>query len=66
MIAAVSFLTGVAKGPYSAIFKQENVLQQVFTAVIIPSLKLRPDDIELFEINGIDYIRSRSCVIAGW
>jgi len=57
VISAVNFLTGVAKGPYLQIFKQDNVLQQIFTAVIIPSLRLREDDIELFEINGIDYIR---------
>ena len=47
----------VAKGPYARIFSQENVLQQIFMAVIIPSLKLRADDIELFEMNGIDYVR---------
>ena len=58
MIAAVNFLTSVAKGPYLQIFKQEHVLQQIFTAVIIPSLKLREDDLELFDMNGIDYIRS--------
>eukprot|EP00210_Caulerpa_lentillifera_P007259 g6945.t1 len=57
VISALSFLTAVAKGTHVQIFERENVLQQIFTAVIVPSLKLREDDIELFEMNGIEYIR---------
>lgn len=57
VISALSFLTAVAKGTHVQIFERENVLQQIFTAIIVPSLKLREDDIEMFEMNGIEYIR---------
>lgn len=56
-IAAIQFLTSVVKSMHSQLFAQENTLQQICEKVVVPNLKLRDSDEELFELNPMDYIQ---------
>lgn len=56
-ITAIQFLTGVAKTIHSSLFAQENTLQQICEKVVVPNLKLRDVDEELFEGNPVEYIQ---------
>jgi exportin-2 (importin alpha re-exporter) len=56
--SAMKFLTSVAKKEhFKALFGNEGVLPALCVKVIVPQLKLRESDIELFEFNSQDYIR---------
>lgn len=55
---AIRFLSIVAeRGLHKEIFEQEQVLQQISTRIIIPSMEFREADEELFEDNPEEYIR---------
>lgn len=56
-MAAISFLTTVAKSVHYTLFKGEEILKQVCQGVIIPNIRLREGDIELFEMNWVEYVR---------
>jgi exportin-2 (importin alpha re-exporter) len=56
-MAATRFLTTVARSVHSGLFAEEGVLRQVCEAIVLPSLRARGDDEELFEFNPIEYIR---------
>lgn len=55
---AIRFLSIVAeRGLHKEIFQKEEVLQKISTSVIIPNMKFRESDEELFEDNPEEYIR---------
>ncbi|CAD7697690.1 unnamed protein product [Ostreobium quekettii] len=56
---AIEFLTTVAKSEQSAakLFQAENVISQICEHVIMPNLRLRDSDEELFDMNPVDYIQ---------
>ena len=56
--SSMKFLTSVAKKEhFHQLFGSEGVLPALCEKVIVPQLKLRESDIELFEYNAQDYIR---------
>lgn len=55
---AIRFLSIVAeRGLHKEIFEKEQVLQQISSRIIIPSMEFRDSDEELFEDNADEYIR---------
>ena len=56
-MAAIAFLTTVAKSVHYTLFKGEEILKQVCQGVIIPNIRLREGDIELFDMNWVEYVR---------
>jgi exportin-2 (importin alpha re-exporter) len=56
-MSATRFLTTVAKSVHSTLFAAEGALAQVCGSVVLPSLRLRPEAEELFELNYVEYIR---------
>jgi len=55
---AVKFLASVArKAQFKHLFANEAALQAICDKVIIPQLRLRESDLELFEFNSQEYIR---------
>lgn len=56
--AAVRFLSTVAEQPWNReLFANPEALQQMCERVIIPQLKLRESDVELFSDDPVEYIR---------
>lgn len=56
-MAAIAFLTTVARSVHFKLFGDASVLKQVCEGIVIPNLRLRDEDVELFEMNWIDYVR---------
>jgi len=56
-MAAISFLTTVARSVHFGLFKGEEILKQVCQGVVIPNIRLRDGDVELFEMNWVEYVR---------
>lgn len=56
-MAAISFLTTVARSVHFKLFAGEDILKQVCQGVIIPNIRLREGDVELFEMNWVEYVR---------
>jgi len=55
---AIKFLTSVVKREnYSKLFESQQALQIICEKVVIPQIKLRESDIELFSMDGIEYVR---------
>jgi exportin-2 (importin alpha re-exporter) len=55
---AIKFLTSVVKKPVNrSLFEREGALGQLCQKVVIPQIKLRPADLELFEMEGLEYVR---------
>ena len=55
---AIHFLSSVAERPqYQSLFKENNVLDQISSNVIVPNMEFRVSDEELFEDNPEEYIR---------
>eukprot|EP01111_Echinosteliopsis_oligospora_P015011 TRINITY_DN5802_c0_g1_i1.p1 TRINITY_DN5802_c0_g1~~TRINITY_DN5802_c0_g1_i1.p1 ORF type:complete len:996 (-),score=247.01 TRINITY_DN5802_c0_g1_i1:79-3003(-) len=55
--AMISFLTSVAKSVHHSLFAPENVLQLICVNIVIPNMRLREVDEEMFEDNPVEYIR---------
>lgn len=53
----IQFLTSVAKSVHHTLFSAETTLKEICTFVVIPNMKLRESDIEIFEDNPAEYIR---------
>eukprot|EP00026_Physarum_polycephalum_P001434 Phypoly_transcript_01435.p1 GENE.Phypoly_transcript_01435~~Phypoly_transcript_01435.p1 ORF type:complete len:984 (+),score=185.73 Phypoly_transcript_01435:58-3009(+) len=58
--AMIQFLTSVAKSVYHTLFAAETTLKEICAFVVIPNMKLRESDIEIFEDNPAEYIRRDS------
>ena len=56
-MSAISFLTTVARSVHFTLFAGEDILKQVCQGVVIPNIQLREGDIELFEMNWVEYVR---------
>ncbi|KAL6747498.1 Cse1-domain-containing protein [Haematococcus lacustris] len=59
-MSAIHFLTSVAKGVQHTLFSTPGALQQICESIVVPNLRVRADDEELFEMNPVDYIRRDS------
>ena len=56
-MAAIAFLTTVARSVHYTLFGDANVLKQVCEGIVVPNLRLRDDDVEVFEMNWVDWVR---------
>eukprot|EP00879_Flechtneria_rotunda_P019331 GHRR01020303.1.p1 GENE.GHRR01020303.1~~GHRR01020303.1.p1 ORF type:complete len:890 (+),score=314.69 GHRR01020303.1:664-3333(+) len=56
-MSAIRFLTTVARSVYSKLFADPNVLKQICESIILPNLRVRDEDEEVFDMNPIEYIR---------
>ncbi|KAG2451269.1 hypothetical protein HYH02_003876 [Chlamydomonas schloesseri] len=56
-MAAIKFLNTIAKGVFANLFQADGALQQICESVIVPNLRVRPEDEEMFEMNPTEYIR---------
>lgn len=58
IIKAIIFLTSVVSKPWNkAMFDKPELLKEMCEKVVIPNIRLRPVDLELFEFNGLDFVR---------
>ncbi|XXG74047.1 hypothetical protein AAC387_Pa07g2868 [Persea americana] len=56
-VTAIKFLTTVSTSVHHSLFSDPNILQQIFDSIVIPNIRLREEDEELFEMNYVEYIR---------
>uniref|UniRef100_A0A7S3VJD6 Importin N-terminal domain-containing protein n=1 Tax=Dunaliella tertiolecta TaxID=3047 RepID=A0A7S3VJD6_DUNTE len=56
-MSAIRFLTTVSKSVHHKLFADAATLQQICESIVIPNLRLRDDDQEVFEMNPLEYIR---------
>ncbi|CAL0318043.1 unnamed protein product [Lupinus luteus] len=56
-ITAIKFLTTVSTSVHHALFADDRVIPQICQGIVIPNVRLREDDEELFEMNYIEFIR---------
>ncbi|XP_058095879.1 exportin-2 [Magnolia sinica] len=56
-ITAIKFLTTVSTSVHHALFGGADILQQICQSIVIPNIRLREEDEELFEMNYVEYIR---------
>lgn len=55
--AMIHFLTSVAKSIHHTLFAPEEILKQICGFIVIPNMKIRETDEEIFEDNPAEYIR---------
>ncbi|TKY64094.1 Exportin-2 protein [Spatholobus suberectus] len=56
-ITAIKFLTTVSTSVHHTLFASDGVIPQICQCIVIPNVRLRDDDEELFEMNYIEFIR---------
>ncbi|ERN11678.1 exportin-2 [Amborella trichopoda] len=56
-VTAIKFLTTVTKSVHHVLFSSTETLQQICQSIVIPNVRIRDDDEELFEMNYVEYIR---------
>lgn len=56
-VTAIKFLTTVSMSVHHALFEREGVIPQVCQGIVIPNVRLRDEDEELFEMNYVEFIR---------
>ena len=54
---AIRFLTTVAKSVHHKLFEDGETMKQICEGVVIPNLRMREDEEELFEMNFVEYVR---------
>jgi exportin-2 (importin alpha re-exporter) len=54
---AIKFLTTVSKSVHHKLFSDPSTLQQISESIVIPNVRIRDEDEELFETNYLEYIR---------
>ncbi|CAK9858088.1 unnamed protein product [Sphagnum jensenii] len=54
---AIKFLTTVSKSVHHKLFSEPSTLQQISESIVIPNVRIRDEDEELFEMNYLEYIR---------
>ena len=57
VMAAIGFLTAVARSVHYNLFGDPGALQQVCEGIIIPNVRIREDLEELFTMNWVEYVR---------
>ncbi|GAV68224.1 CAS_CSE1 domain-containing protein/IBN_N domain-containing protein/Cse1 domain-containing protein [Cephalotus follicularis] len=56
-VMAIKFLTTVSTSVHHTLFAGEGVIPQICQSIVIPNVRLRDDDEELFEMNYVEFIR---------
>ncbi|XP_065860166.1 exportin-2 [Euphorbia lathyris] len=56
-VTAIKFLTTVSTSVQHTLFANAGVIPQICQSIVIPNVRLRDDDEELFEMNYIEFIR---------
>ncbi|KAL5572133.1 hypothetical protein UlMin_021730 [Ulmus minor] len=56
-VTAIKFLTTVSTSVHHALFAGEGVIPQICQSIVIPNVRLRDEDEELFEMNYVEFIR---------
>ncbi|KAG8653447.1 exportin-2 [Manihot esculenta] len=56
-VTAIKFLTTVSMSVQHVLFSNEGVIPQICQSIVIPNVRLRDEDEELFEMNYIEFIR---------
>ena len=56
-INAIKFLTTVSTSVHHALFAADDVISQICQGIVIPNVRLRDEDEELFEMNYVEFIR---------
>ena len=56
-VAAIKFLTTVSTSVHHALFAGEGVIPQICQSIVVPNVRLREEDEELFEMNYVEFIR---------
>ncbi|XP_009336759.2 exportin-2 [Pyrus x bretschneideri] len=56
-VTAIKFLTTVSTSVHHNLFAAEGVIPQICQGIVIPNVRLREEDEELFEMNFIEFIR---------
>ncbi|XP_058757292.1 exportin-2 [Vicia villosa] len=56
-VTAIKFLTTVSTSVHHNLFAADGIIPQICQGIVIPNVRLREDDEELFEMNHIEYIR---------
>ncbi|XP_058753738.1 exportin-2-like [Vicia villosa] len=56
-ITAIKFFTTISTDIRHNLFAPDRIIPRIFQGIVIPNVRLREDDEELFEINLIEYIR---------
>ncbi|ONM08553.1 Exportin-2 [Zea mays] len=59
-VTAIRFLTTVAESVHHALFGSPEAMKQICDSVVVPNLRLRDEDEELFECNWVEYVRRDS------
>ncbi|XP_062188834.1 exportin-2-like [Phragmites australis] len=59
-VTAIKFLTTVAESVHHALFGSPEAMKQICDSVVVPNLRLRDEDEELFEGNWVEYVRRDS------
>jgi exportin-2 (importin alpha re-exporter) len=54
---AIAFLTSIAKSVHHGIFQAPETLKTICENIVVPNIRLRDADVELFEDNAVEYIR---------
>ncbi|EOX95681.1 Cellular apoptosis susceptibility protein / importin-alpha re-exporter, putative isoform 1 [Theobroma cacao] len=56
-VTAMKFLTTVSTSVHHTLFANEGVIPQICQSIVIPNVRLRDEDEELFEMNYVEFIR---------
>jgi len=56
-MAAIRFLTTVSRSVHCTLFQDAGALQKICENIVIPNLRVRPEDEEVFDFNYVEYIR---------
>ncbi|KAJ6320195.1 hypothetical protein OIU78_015556 [Salix suchowensis] len=56
-VTAIKFLTTVSTSVHHTLFAVDGVIPQICQSIVIPNVRLRDEDEELFEMNYIEFIR---------
>ncbi|KAK2650059.1 hypothetical protein Ddye_017548 [Dipteronia dyeriana] len=56
-VTAIKFLTTVSISVHHTLFSGEGVIPQICQSIVIPNVRLRDEDEELFEMNFVEFIR---------
>ena len=56
-VTAIKFLTTVSTSVHHALFAGEGVIPQICQSIVVPNVRLREEDEELFEMNYVEFIR---------
>ncbi|KAK9124718.1 hypothetical protein Sjap_014320 [Stephania japonica] len=57
VITAIKFLTTVSTSVHHTLFASNEVLQQFCQNIVIPNVRVRDEDEELFDMNYVEFIR---------